>query len=180
MVKATEGERLVPHLPTPLQWAQPPLTFFPFHCPTLYILHRHLPGFHVHISDDNRKQMCFTQLNFIKKTLISWCWNLLIRPASNVELTASLWWLTCLTHSITFNTAKCQYHWLAWRIPLRSTQQCQYHWFAWRIPLRSTQHSVSTTDLPDESHYVQHSTVSVPLICLTNPITFNITQCQYP
>ena len=38
MVGATEGERLVPHLPTPLQWAQPPLTFFPFHCPNLYIL----------------------------------------------------------------------------------------------------------------------------------------------
>jgi hypothetical protein len=36
MVGATEGERLVPHLPTPLQWAQPPLTFFQFHCPTLY------------------------------------------------------------------------------------------------------------------------------------------------
>jgi hypothetical protein len=36
MVGATEGERLVPHLPTPLQWAQPSLTFFRFHCPTLY------------------------------------------------------------------------------------------------------------------------------------------------
>ena len=38
MVGATEGERLVPHLPIPIQWAQRPLTFFPFHCPTLYII----------------------------------------------------------------------------------------------------------------------------------------------
>jgi len=71
--------------------------------------------------------------------------------------------LTCLTHPITFNTA-----------------QCQYHWLAWPILLRSTQHSVSTTDLPDASHYVQRSTVSVPLTCLTHLITFNTAQCQYP
>ena len=38
MVGATEGERLFPHLPIPIQWAQRPLTFFPFHCPTLYII----------------------------------------------------------------------------------------------------------------------------------------------
>ena len=39
MVGATEVERLVPHLPTLLQWAQPPLTFFPVSLPKLYFAH---------------------------------------------------------------------------------------------------------------------------------------------
>jgi len=75
------------------------------------MLHRHLPGLRVHISD-NMGQMCFTQLNFIKDNIYL------------IEL----------------------------KTPDTSSKKIRVNSITWM------------TDLPDASHYVQHSTLSVSLI----------------